>query len=341
MWLNDSVYINQCLAGHFKPTNLGKVDFDGNGIVSSVDSEKLQKYLLGTYNNIFTTNIDVATPNIPSVCSYIKHDCNSSNASSYSIYQLMTETDDNHNNSSTMSLYDMNRNDQELCSNEAVVRISTGGTGFIIGDNIVATAAHCVYDNAFCDIYVDVIAEDGSLIKRYYPTSIHIPLEYANATDGGYMDYALIYLEDVDENENGIVDGKGLTRYGKFNVGLSLDSLLSPNTRVTVCGFPSQDGYPDGYENTDNDNFLRFEAEGDLLRYDPNNKCRLVYNAFTHFGHSGGPVYVTETYTDENGDDYSYKTVIGVNHSGSGIENFGYRFTPETLTFFFQNTQLN
>lgn len=348
LYFNDVIYIKQALSGSYKPTSLGKLDFDGNGIVSAADADKLQRYLIGLYDNVFTTNTELEKPNVASVRSYVKHECNNNNASSYSIYQLTTESDDNRNNNrNAINLYDMDRNDQVLCANEAVVKLSTStyyrGTGFIIGDNIVATAAHCVYDKksgTFYDFSVDIIGEDGQKIKSYQPASIHVPLEYANNTDDGLMDFALIYLEDVDQNENGVVDGKGLTRHGKFNLGLSMDSLPSKNTRVTVCGFPSKDGYPDGYQNTEDDEFLRFEAEGNLVGYDTYNNCRLVYKAYTHGGHSGGPVYVTETYTDKNGDEYSYKTVIGIHHSGSGIDNFGYRFTPEILTFLLKNTQL-
>lgn len=339
--LNDVIYTKWCLSGKYKPTSLGKLDFDGNGVVSDADADKLQRYLIHAYDNVFTYNTEPETPDVPSVDSYMKHDCSSS-PSSYSIYQLTTETDNNSDNIDVLNLYSMDNNDFQLSSDRAVVQLAisdgTVGTGFIISDNVVVTSAHCVYNSyneTFKNVTVNIRNSSGKKKASYQPKSIHVPLEYGNATDGGRSDFALIYLEDVEKNENGVVDGKGLTRYGKFNLGLSMNSLPSQNAKVKVCGFPKSN-IPAGYSYG-----VRFESEGFLDYYDGDNNNRMVYDITTDNGMSGAPVYITETFKDKNGDEYTYNTVIGVNYKNEySPNNYGYRFTPETLTFFLQNTYL-
>lgn len=77
--------------------------------------------------------------------------------------------------------------------------IANIGTGFIIGDHEIMTAAHCVYDNGkFVDnvtikLPTNNPADEGSYISLT-ATNLHVPKLYTNNVIGN--DYAIITVEE-------------------------------------------------------------------------------------------------------------------------------------------------
>lgn len=144
-------------------------------------------------------------------------------------------------------------NDMVRDYNTSVVRLSVGGTGFIIGSHTIVTAGHCVYDinkDKFIDFTIDIVGDNNNTIKKISPRYAHVPEKYADLAKYTFSaisyDYALIYVEE------------DLSEYGMFNMGICLDQYINDKGKVTVSGFPQE--YPDGYE--DSEYGLRFKASG-------------------------------------------------------------------------------
>ena len=52
----------------------------------------------------------------------------------------------------------------------------TVGTGFIVGKNMIATAAHCVYDGSFVEqMTISIFDSNDKLVKSLSPYAYHIP----------------------------------------------------------------------------------------------------------------------------------------------------------------------
>ena len=117
-----------------------------------------------------------------------------------------------------------------------------------------------------------------------------------------------------------------LSQYGKFNLGLALDSYADKKGSVIVSGFPQE--YPEGYENASWG--IRFKAAGNITG---KTSDAFQYNADTAGGCSGGPVYIEEGIT-VNGKLEEYKTVIAINKASG---NWGARMTAELLKFYGDN----
>ncbi len=218
------------------------------------------------------------------------------------------------------------------CYDTAVVHLSCGGSGFIIGKNTIATAAHCLINsNGLVENTVNIVDQDGTLIDDFTPVEYHIPETYATSFSLSY-DYALIVL-DSDVN---------LLTYGAFKLGVPLDSFMTSGSDVTVAGFPQLSD--DVAEEVENYQYgRRFQATGGILYKNFSDKDRrFYYSADNAGGTSGGPVYISETTSDEN----EYKVALGINtyehwRTVNNVKiytyNSGVRFTPALLKFYKNN----
>ena len=248
---------------------------------------------------------------------YWRHNYYSTDLASHYEYNL---TVDSYNNSKSRTIF--GHNDMVRDKDTSVVRIDgPGGTGFIVGDHEIATAAHCVYSRSndkFLKFKVSIIDENNNVIKTISPHYVHINKDYEMASEGNSSpyDYAMIY---VDED---------LSEYGAFNLGVALDSYADKNGSVIVSGFPVSSKYPDGYENSDWG--IRFKAKGNIIG---KTSDAFQYNADTAGGCSGGPVYIEEGIT-VNGELHEYKTAIAINKTSG---NWGARMTAEVLKLYGDN----
>lgn len=269
--------------------------------------------LMMTLSLSYTQSNQVDAIKVPEIRTYRRHDYNDSDLTLYSDYKLIV---DGKSNARTISP----PNDMVRDKDTSVVRIDgPGGTGFIVGEHEIATAAHCVYSrdsNEFLEFEISIIDANNKVIKTISPHYVHINENYETArkdSESPY-DYAMIY---VDED---------LSQYGKFNLGVALDSYADKKGSVIVSGFP--DEYPEGYENANWG--IRFKAKGNII---DKNSDAFKYNADMASGCSGGPVYIEEGIT-VNGKLEEYKTVIAINKSHG---NWGARITAELLKFYGDN----
>lgn len=271
--------------------------------------------------SVFTQNADATT----GTRTYWRHDCSSNNSTSYYEYQLGFN---DLLQSSEPNRTIFGSNDMVRDYDTSVVRLSCGGTGFIIDEHTIATAAHCVYSwnsHYFLDITIDIVDTDNSVIDTLSPTYLHIPYQFTTLTNiySPTYDYALITVEE------------DLSDYGMFHLAVAQDSYISNLGSVVVSGFPQESAYPPGYSGSDYG--LRFKAVGNLMNYI--NSFNIHYDADMSNGDSGGPVYVEEgKYI--SGTLYSYKSVIGINVSQNTSYNCGVRITDDILRFYYENSNI-
>lgn len=252
---------------------------------------------------------------------YWRHDYSSSNLSSYYEYDLSLQIADTANLVSPAYIF--GENDMVRDYDTSVVRLSVGGTGFIVGNHLIATAGHCVYDidnDKFINNTISIVDENNEVIDTISSKYVHVNKNFATASSySAYYDYALIYVEE------------DLSEYGMFYLGAPLDNYITTTSTVTVSGFPAS--YPNGYEGESWG--IRFKADGNILP-SYSNSLVISYNADMTFGDSGGPVYFTETRCGQ-----TYNTVIAVNACQlDGYYNKGVRITSDLLKFYYGNSYI-
>ena len=323
--MSDAICIDNFLTGSDVPINLTSLDVDQNNVITPSDSLKIQLYSLGLINLPPSNSNDPLCNIYPSSRNYRRHDCLSNNNASYSQYSLSLIPYQNVFPDGLNSI--IGENDLVPCTDTSVVWLSTGGSGFIVGNHVIATAAHCVYskeDNEFYDVQVKIINSNSQLIQTINPRYIHIPSNYATFNNNNKFDYALIY---VSEN---------LSNYGRFKLGYPLNNYITAHKHVNVAGFPGTGGYP--YENQNDPWGERYQSEGQL-QYDSQSDLtdgRLYYDADTYPGDSGGPVYINESFYG-GGNVYENKVAIGIHTNGG---NSGVRINEMLLKFYCTNEHL-
>lgn len=348
IYLNDAVTTSYYLAGKYNPSSVKSFDFDGNGIISAMDSEKIQQYLVGNINDSSLPGpVGADSQAVATTREYVRHYYSSSDPTSYSEYSLTVDPYNNTNtspNANSQQRVVIGDNDMQLDPDTAVIQLQfSGGTGsaFIVDDHLIATAAHCVCkDQNFFNMKIK-LKDSNNNVKWITPKYIDANKNfYDNYNSNGnpntsdyntYLlgnDYALIYVEE------------DLSNYGIFNMGVALNEYADNHGEVIVSGFPSKSAYPSWFEATIEK--TRFKAKGKILSRTPK---YINYDADTAPGDSGGPVYVQEEFSGD-----TYNTVIAINvaetynskdpNNDSVKKNHGVRITPDILNFFYNNPNI-
>lgn len=338
IYLNDVITTSYYLAGKYNPSSVKSFDFDGNGIISAMDSEKIQQYLVGNINDSSLPGpVGADSQAVATTRNYVRHYYNNSSSNTINEYSLTVNPFDNtvsSNSKTTQNRIIISDNDMIRDYDTAVVHIMKDnalyGSGFIIDDHIIATAAHCVYkceSQQFFNTKIKLVDKDNNETV-VTPIYTDISKIYHNTTDYGdceKYDYALIYVEE------------DLSEYGSFKLGSALSEYINNHGQVIVSGFPSSDWYPDNYQGLPFG--IRFKAKGKI---DSLENGRIYYDADTAGGDSGGPVYAEEAFITKNGTVYDYKTVIAINtaHDNEKNLNVGIRITPDILKFYNSNPNI-
>lgn len=259
---------------------------------------------------------------------YRRHDYSSSNLSTYTTYSLSVEQKER---------YITPPNGMVRDNDTAVVRLNGIGTGFIVGKHVIATAAHCVFDNdskKFETFTIDIVGNNNNVLKTITPKYVDICSSFVTYTDSpNYKyDYALIYVED------------DISEYRVFSLGLTLDWYISYGGTVIASGFPQYP--PSGYDGVWT--ATRFRSAGGVDSVHTNSYF-ISHDADAINGDSGGPLYVEEGFeVYENGSmkTYEYKTVIGIVSHGTHDKETGeaydnaVRVDSNLLKFYCGNTNL-
>ena len=325
VYLNDTLVTISYLNGAYNPTNIKSFDFDGNGIISAMDTAKIQHYLL---HNISEDDLpEASTETVSAVATtrtYMRHYYNSSNPASYTEYSLTVDPYDN-TASDGISAYDdsgiIGDNDMIRDYDTAVVNLSVGGSGFIVSDHVIATAAHCVYNtstNRFIDNTIKIV--DSNNNRTFTPKYVDMCKTYVDPAHRDY-DYALLYVEE------------DLSEYGRLQLGVATDDYINKHGDVIVSGFPQS--YPSNYQGQPYG--IRFKAKGKIIDATTG---EIIYDADTFTGDSGAPVYAEEGFTTNSGERYDYKTVVAINVATSGDDNRGVKINPDILKFYNGNPNI-
>jgi V8-like Glu-specific endopeptidase len=321
--LSDSIYISQFLSAYHLPSNLTSLDFDQSGVISPMDAYKVQLYNLNSYQPPDYNPNDPIEYSIATTRTYWRHDYNNTNQSSYYEYTLSPNYVINNVGNETDTIFGNNNMIRDY--DTAVVKLSCGGTGFIVGDHTIATAAHCVYDtstNKFFDFTIEIIDANNNLLQTLSPRYSHISKNFSQLSYDIKNDFALIYVTS------------DISQYGKFDLGVSLEDYANNSGQVIVSGFPQS--YPAGYDGSEYG--LRFKASGNLIaNYTDSGK--LAYDADMTYGDSGGPVFVEEGIF-ASGNLGEYKTAVGINVYQTSVANYGVRINEDLLKFYKKNTYL-
>lgn len=218
------------------------------------------------------------------------------------------------------------------------------GSGFVVDKHIIATAAHCAYDEstkkgmAISEILL--FDKSGKNVALHAtPVEVHVPVKYINYVNSKndenkrdiLYDYALITVEE------------DLSDYACFELGVPLDSFVDGDTNatVTVTGFPFYIINADYKYITANSHTEHgmYSGEGKVVKQPDSlndKESLLFYEAYTSSKNSGGPVYITESYNGK-----TYNTVVAIHTGIGGIDkNRGTRITTDLINFYKSNDYL-
>lgn len=227
-------------------------------------------------------------------------------------------------------------------TNSAVVWTTTG-TGFIVDDHIIATAAHCVYDHGFEPIMdIKIYSEDGSkLLTQVSAAEIHVPnayIHYSNSHEpkenklAREYDYALIYtIQDLSE-------------YGVLPLAVPTDNFMTSNANVNISGYPgatTSNPYADGNTRLHSNGNVMDIREHNII--DPDNMLsferQIMCSTYSSDGNSGGPMYIATRCLGKY-----YKTAIGIETGGIARtdyrRSYGVRVTSDLLLFYYNNPNI-
>lgn len=315
----DVAFMYQILSGKYNPSDLTRFDIDDNGVVSDVDAIYTQMYTAGVLSNSVSPIPDEDGSSIMVAET-------SSTSRNYRVYNAQTGT---HRRGYSLTVENMDTSNSpryvigaddrvEDKSNIGVVEIKMldssnpdppySGTGFVVGEHIIATAAHNLFDNAKREAFkLDAIYyyDKNGNRESLTPVEYHIPFDYITKTGTTIYDsdYALITVEE------------NLSNYMSFNLGMITD--YANNLPINTVGFP--------------DNGIKMKSSGTITNT-TNWEYIFEHNADTSTGQSGSPIFAIETV---NGS--TYNTVVGIHVAGF---NTGVRFTPHNLKFYNGNTNI-
>lgn len=321
--ISDVVTISMYLAGQHSPTNPDAYDIDRNGIISAKDAMCVQKYLAQTWAG---NGIGSSGSSEISNTSRIYNVYNAANGNYLRNYTLSPLASKSNNTRGIVGPEDRVVD----WSKNGVVNITANGvflgTGFIVGDHLIATAAHCVYNGSTNLIYsntdVKVYNNDGTLAKVANGVEIHILKRYVdnslNSIYHGSDDYAVITVED------------DLSEFPHFGIGSVLDSATDNNLPVMLTGFPSS------VNNVSTDCETMYTGTGFLINEYYTSDSQICSTCDTSGGNSGSPLYIEEEIGDNK-----YITAIGIFTSGPDTYSVSTRMTTDLIHFFKNNPNLN
>lgn len=351
-------------------------DANGNGLVTSADGQFIQYYLLGYYSandyqvtamdinqdglidkadiamiyyidstggSSSTVNKDLYTAPLNESREYYRHNCQNNNTQTYNIAAAGSSSTNSLNSSEVTrtgsEYYDVTNNNIVQLTINGVFQ----GSGYIIGDHIIATAAHCsvytanslsgqelaYYNNIKVNVYnTNAIVSEQNLLISTDVEYIHIPCSYYSINNGiitynDNYDYALLYVKD------------SLSSYASnWDFGVTVEEVSSLNKTAITSGYRWYNNILARY--LSNGTIVPMPSGGNNL-----SSCRMFSTGSSYPGKSGGVVYSSSSYNNSN-----YKSAIAIvtGSPGAGQEGAGQtwstRINPTLIRFYKRNNYL-
>lgn len=333
----DSLVIRRYLSGNLHCQNYNQLDANRNLTVDVTDAECVQAKLAHlAYSSGYYSRATGQTMPVPSVTGFAPDDSASSyvgrsymrysfktnqRLSNYSLMPTDVTMDDLYSTRSILDGVD-NRYPSSGSENSGLVRVSgSGGTGFIIGDHLIATAAHCIYGRETGEWYnvgIQTYNADGTLTGETLTlVEAHIPYRYQSTT-GAEFDYALITVEE------------DLSEFVHFNLAGSYNVTTADysNIPIYITGCPSHVyNQPNTFDHL-------YSAEGRV--HAASNTYAIDTDIYISGGDSGSPMYTivdSQTGSEETMRSYS---VLGI-CSGLSATSYGCLITKYQLQFYNNN----
>lgn len=206
--------------------------------------------------------------------------------------------------------------------NDGVYNMSLG-TGFIIGDHEIMTAAHVIYNGTFGNtpsIEISNSNPQNSDSIVLTPIAAHVPKLFNSTDCFETYDYAIITVEE------------DLSNYGEALLGVITDNAINNHISIHNLGY--------AYYNNIN---CALKISNGNINQSTNDGTRLIANVYSYGGTSGGPVYVETDYGNLDGSNtITYKTVVGIisqADSENGITTCS-QIRPALLKFAYNNSNL-
>lgn len=278
----DAVLLTQYLIGVYDVVDPDMADFDNDGLVTEVDTYKLQRFLLQlpvSINYDDTTGSSTVLNNTTK--QYKKYNASTGVLLETYTVNALTTIDESSNRS---IIGDDDERDPDY-SHAGICKITntdgSSGTGFVVSNNGILTAGHVICNKKISTI--KFYNNNGAVEYTASAVNYSLPSDYASSSP---TDYALITV-----NSN-------LSAYNVFGRGYALDRAISEEADVYVTGFSGDLGY----EST---------GPGEL-KNSTSGFNELKHSCDTNPGASGAPIYADVVY---NG--IHYYVVIGIHTSGT------------------------
>ncbi len=335
--IQDSIYVNRYLMGYFYLSDPSVLDATGNDVIDAADSACVLAAL---------TDSDFENPFVPLDAGTQTASVNATGVTKSRDYVVYNFDSDTETGNYTLTLPEgegassrtiqgvIGEDDREPYVNSGIVRIGYSwgvGTGFVVGDHTIATAAHCVYnyEEGYFSTFTTIFFYDdnGNIVRSIYGKEAHVPESFIDNRNTNAMydyDYALITVS------------QDLSDYEHFDLGMVLgEAALNNDFTVHAAGCPSQIEDENGTPVTAANKM--YIGSGTLLE---TSDYQLHFDTDITGGQSGGPVFVTSEYAIGSNETVPMKTVIGINshvHLNEPLKNGATRMTPELFAFYRNN----
>lgn len=225
-------------------------------------------------------------------------------------------------------------------ASSGVVKINTVdgycyGTGFVVDEYVIATAAHVVCGGADLSVAngriigsVDLYKDGASDRTITEIAEVHVPSSYNNFS-GEVNDYALISISDEVED---------LSDYMSFDIGVMRDEFITRSVAAEAKNerLVYTTGFPDIVNGSSNEQGNLYIGAGNILPASIDSHRQFYHTIDATSGNSGGPIYTITSYKDR-----TCYTVIGiVSCSANDEKNKAIRMSAELLHFYKNNSNI-